>query len=218
VISKACIAFEMDLLHNNFMENIFTLNKQQLELLQDFTNYPILQIFEKPHNPTQVAKGLKMPANALHYRVKKLAEVGLLKLVSQKGRIRQYQSVGTNFRVHRDVFQSHEYSFGFTKDLFDKVAKGFHLAEEEFVEKGLRNKDSEYIHFGLNDSGETVLKNHEPCLATFEMPLTQEQYRRLTKEILKIAHEVQKEEMKKNSKACTIAIAAFPKSSIFPGL
>jgi DNA-binding transcriptional ArsR family regulator len=69
-----------------FMNKPFTLNAKQLELLRDFTNFPVLQIFSKPSNPSDVAKSLKMPANSMHYRVNKLYEAGLLKLVEQKGR------------------------------------------------------------------------------------------------------------------------------------
>jgi Helix-turn-helix domain len=208
----------MGLLHNSFMENVLTLNKQQLDLLQDFTHYPVLQIFEKPHNPSQVAKSLNMPANALHYRVKKLAEAGLLKLVSQHGRVRSYQSVANHFRVHRDLISTARESLGFSKDLFDKVAKGFRKAEEDYIDQGFNKKDAEYIHFGLDDTGLQAMGKYEPCLGVFEVPLTQEQYQRLTRELLKLAREVSKEDVKKTAKPCTVTIVAFAKSSTFPNL
>ncbi len=100
-------------------------------------------------------------------------------------------------------------SLGFAEDLFDKVAKGLKEAEEDYVEKGFGSKDSEYIYFGIDDTGQHVMGNFEPCLGVFEVLLSQEQYQRLTKTLLEITREVQKEDKKKAVKPCTVMIAAF---------
>lgn len=197
------------------MKNLLTLNAAQLELLRDFTNFPILQIFTEPHNPSQVAKGLKMPANTLHYRVKKLYEAGLLKLVEQKGRRRSYRSVATKFRVRRDIFQSLNPHLSFTKDALGKVARGYETALETYTNKHSDDQD-DYIHFGIDDQGEHVMSAYEPCLGLFETSLSQEQYLKLTKALLDIASETTKQSAK--GKHCTIAIVAFAKSSAFPTL
>ncbi len=198
------------------MKKPMTLNQQQLELLRDFTNFPVLQIFTEPHNPSQVAKNLKMPANTVHYRVKKLYEAGLLKLVEQKGRRRSYQSVATNFRVRRDLMQTLDAAHGFTNDALTKVAKGYDTALEQHIEKHAKDSDDTgYIHFGIDDS-ERVMAAYEPCLGLFETSLSQEQYLKLTKALLDIAGETIKQSAK--GKHCTVAIVAFAKSSAFPTL
>jgi DNA-binding transcriptional regulator GbsR (MarR family) len=198
------------------MKKPLTLNAGQLELLRDFTNFPVLQIFAEPHNPSQVAKGLKMPANSMHYRVKKLYEAGLLKVVEQKGRRRSYQSVATNFRVRRDLMQSLNDSHGFTKDALTKVTTGYETALEEHIEKHAKDSDDTgYIYFGIDDS-ERIMTSYEPCLGLFETSLSQEQYLKLTKALLDIASETTKQRAR--GKHCTVAIVAFAKSSAFPNL
>jgi DNA-binding Lrp family transcriptional regulator len=201
------------------MKKPMTLDTEQLELLRDFTNFPILQIFTEPSNASDVAKSLKMPANTLHYRVKKLYEAGLLKLVEQKGRRRSYKSVATNFRVHRDILQNAEQPYNLGNDALSKVTKGFDQAQSEYIDKHVdEGKDPGYIHFGIDDSGEQLMSNYEPCLGIFDMPLSQEQYRKLTKTLLEIAHEIKNEKQNVKNKQCTVAIVAFPKSSAVPTL
>jgi DNA-binding transcriptional ArsR family regulator len=198
------------------MKKPLTLNAGQLELLRDFTNFPVLQIFAEPHNPSQVAKGLKMPANSMHYRVKKLYEAGLLKVVEQKGRRRSYQSVATNFRVRRDLMERLNNSHGLTSNALAKLAKGYETALEEHIQKNTKDSDDTgYIHFGIDDS-ERIMTSYEPCLGLFETLLSQEQYQRLTKALLDIAGETTKQGEK--GKHCTVAIVAFAKSSAFPNL
>jgi hypothetical protein len=197
----------------------FTLNAAQLELLRNFTNFPVLQIFTEPNNPSDVATSLKMPANAMHYRVKKLYEAGLLNLVEQKGRRRTYQSVATNFRVHRDIFQSAKEPYSFSNDALGKVTRGFNEAQAEHIEKHLgEEKDSGYIHFGVDETSERVMSAYEPCLGIFDVPLSQEQYMKLTQTLLDMAYEIKNDKTKKKNKQCTIAIVAFAKSSTFPSL
>jgi DNA-binding transcriptional ArsR family regulator len=200
------------------MKKPFALNAQQLELLRDFTNFPVLQIFTEPHNPSEVAKSLKMPANSMHYRVNKLYEAGLLKLVKQKGRRRFYQSVATQFRVRRDVLQNVSHSHGFTEDALTKMVKGYETALENYIDKHMADGKPEYIHFGIDDDGERVMAAYEPCLGLFETRLSQEQYQKLTRMLLDMATEVTKEPTKPRSKPCTVAIVAFAKSSAFPTL
>lgn len=200
------------------MKKPLTINAKQLTLLRDFTNFPVLQIFTEPSNASDVAKNLKIPANSMHYRVNKLYEAGLLKLVEQKGRRRIYQSVATQFRVRRDVVQNINHSHSFTGDALTKMAKGYETALEDFIDKYMTDGKSDYIHFGIDDSGERMMSTYEPCLGLFETRLSQEQYHRLTKILLDMANEVTKEPAQAKSKPCTVAIVAFAKSSAFPTL
>jgi DNA-binding transcriptional ArsR family regulator len=216
--SNKPLAFENEVLHNRSMKKPFTLNAKQLELLRDFTNFPVLQILTKPSNASDVAKNLKMPANSMHYRVNKLYEVGLLRLVEQKGRRRFYQSVATQFRVRRDVLENVSHSHNFTGDALTKLAKGYETALEDYIDRHMTDGKPEYIHFGIDDSGERVVAAYEPCLGLFETRLSQEQYHKLTKMLLDMATEVTREPSKPKGKPCTVAIVAFAKSSAFPTL
>jgi DNA-binding Lrp family transcriptional regulator len=198
------------------MKKPMTINAEQLGLLQDFTNFPILQIFTEPRNPSQVAKNLKMPANSMHYRVKKLHEAGLLKIVEQKGRRRSYQSVATNFRVHRDVLQRLEQSENpIGRDAFSKVAKGYETALEECVNKHVAENDP-YIQFGIEDEGYKTIADYEPFFAVYEMSISKADYKKLTQTLIEIVDKYKNGNPK--DKHCTVAVVAFPKSSAFPTL
>ena len=59
----------------------FTLNEQQLELLCNANTYLLLETFKEPLNPSAAAKKLGLPANRVHYHVKRLAAAGLLRTV-----------------------------------------------------------------------------------------------------------------------------------------
>lgn len=66
---------------------LFTLNEQQLELLCNAKTYLLLQTFKEPTNPSAAAKKLGVPANRVHYHVKRLAAAGLLERVGRGRRL-----------------------------------------------------------------------------------------------------------------------------------
>jgi DNA-binding Lrp family transcriptional regulator len=215
--SNKPLAFENYKAHNKAMKNPMTINAQQLELLQDFTTFPILQIFTEPSNPSQVAKSLNMPANTMHYRVKKLHEAGLLKMVSQKGRRRSYQSVATNFRVRKSLLQRLEPSVNpISKDALSKVARGYDAALAEHVQKHLTDEMNPYVHFGIEDEGYQTISDYEPCFAVYEMPISKSDYKELTQTLIEMTNNYKNKNPKE--KHCTVAIVAFSKSSAFPTL
>jgi DNA-binding transcriptional ArsR family regulator len=218
LFSIKALAFENRKAHTKAMKKPFMLNARQLGLLRDFTNFPVLQIFKEPSNPSEVAKRLNLPANSMHYRVNKLFDAGLLRLVEQKGRRRTYKSVATQFRVRRDVLQDVGHSHGFSKDVLNKIVAGYEAALEQHVDKHMADDTSGYIHFGIDDGDERVMSSFEPCMGLFETKLSQEQYHKLTKVLLDMAGEVTKDEPKTKGKHCTVAIIAFAKSSAFPTL
>jgi hypothetical protein len=100
-----------------------------------------------------------------------------------------------------------------------KVTKGFNEAQGEYIENRLsEERDSAYIHFGIDETGKRVMSAYEPCLGIFDVPLSQEQYTKLTKILLEIVHEIKDESPKKKAKQCSVAGVAFAKSSVFPTL
>jgi predicted transcriptional regulator len=82
-------------------DEAMTINLEQLELLRDPKNYPLLKLLETPHNPSEAAKKFGLAPNTLHHRFKKLAEAKLIKEVSQRGNRRTYQVVSMYFKIHQ---------------------------------------------------------------------------------------------------------------------
>lgn len=56
----------------------YPLNAQQLELVFNLPYYAALYILKEPLTPSKAARHLRVPANVMHYRVKRLLEAGLL--------------------------------------------------------------------------------------------------------------------------------------------
>jgi DNA-binding transcriptional ArsR family regulator len=215
LFSNKALAFENEVTHNRGMKKLLTINARQLELLRDFTNFPVLQIFTEPSNPSEVAKNLKMPANSMHYRVNKLYEAGLLKLTEQKGRRRFYQSVAVNFRVRRELLQSAADSSIVTVSALAKVMQGYDKALSEYADKHVGD-DNPYIHFGIENDGYRTISAYEPVMSLYEMPLSKADYEKLTRTLIEMVSSYKNG--KPEEKHCTVAVVAFAKSSAFPSL
>lgn len=66
---------------------------QKPELLSRLKARLILAGYAQPARPSEVAKALEMPANAVHYWTRRLHEEGHLELLEERGRVRTYRSV-----------------------------------------------------------------------------------------------------------------------------
>jgi DNA-binding MarR family transcriptional regulator len=89
----------------------FTVNEQQLELIGDIKLYGILSRFDEPRTPSEVAKRLRLPANTIHYHVKRLVAAKLLTCVAKNGRQCKYQRVSDKFRFHESLLPTYEKEF-----------------------------------------------------------------------------------------------------------
>ena len=78
---------------------VTTIGERGLEALYDAQTHILLETFKEPLNPSAAAKKLGVPANRLHYQVKRLAEAGLLRVVSENGRSRVYERVSTKISL-----------------------------------------------------------------------------------------------------------------------
>jgi DNA-binding MarR family transcriptional regulator len=212
------LEFEKHLVHTKGVNNLMTLTPEQYDLLCDAANAPILQTFSHPRNPSDVAKSLGVPANSMHYRVNKLHAAGLLNLVSENGRRRTYQSVATRFRVHQSVLFNRGERPSFPEDALTRVSTSFAVAQTDYIEKHINDGDDpDYVHFDIRESSSPdSMVGFEPCLSIFEMPLSQAQYERLSKALLKIIDEIKKEPTKRDTKQCTVALVAFAGGSMIP--
>jgi DNA-binding Lrp family transcriptional regulator len=154
-----------------------TINKKQMELLIDPKNYPLLQLLETPHNPSEAAKKFNLPTNALHHRFKKLAEAKLIKLVNSQGNRRSYQIAATRFKIEKNLVTNYEERIPeFLEKNFQLVQKHFQETVEKFITNG-GDAEKPYILFCLNE--ELKINRYEPTLLVQELALTEKQYTHL---------------------------------------
>ena len=77
----------------------YPLNERQLELVFNLPYYAALYLFKEPLTPSEVARRLQVPANVMHYRVKRLLEAGLLEVADDSNRSRTYKTVAERFSL-----------------------------------------------------------------------------------------------------------------------
>ncbi len=81
----------------------YPLNERQLELLFNLPYYAALYLFKEPFTPSEAAQRLHVPANVMHYRVKRLLEADLLEIADDSTRSRTYKSVAHTFSISSEV-------------------------------------------------------------------------------------------------------------------
>ncbi len=73
--------------------------RQVQDLLELLPHLNLLGEFLEPQNPSQVARRLGLPANRVHYHVKRFVRQGFLQAVTTKGRSTSYQATALEFRA-----------------------------------------------------------------------------------------------------------------------
>ena len=105
--SNPPLASETRTRHTNAMTktetNVYPLNADQLELLFNLPYYAALYPFKEPLTPSEVARRLRVPANVMHYRVKRLHDVGLLEVDDDGSRSRTYKTVAERFSLSPEL-------------------------------------------------------------------------------------------------------------------
>jgi DNA-binding transcriptional regulator GbsR (MarR family) len=183
-----------------------TINKKQMELLIDPKNYPLLQLLETPHNPSEAAKKFKLPTNALHHRFKKLEEAKLIKLVNSRGNRRSYQIVATRFKIEKKL------ATNYRAKVPEFIEKNFQLVQKHFqetVEKSITHDDADkpYIFFWLHE--ELKISRYEPTLLVQELALTENQYKQLAEMVSDFLEQAtKKNKSEKHLRHCTITYIA----------
>lgn len=183
-----------------------TINKKQMDLLVDPKNYPLLQLLETPHNPSEAAKKFNLPTNALHHRFKKLSEAKLIKLVNSRGNRRSYQIVATHFKIEKKFIENYQ------ADIPVFLEKNFQLVQKHFqetVEKSMAHDDEDkpYIFFWLNEKPK--ISRYEPTLLVQELALTEKQFTKLATMVSDFLEQATKKNSDEHHlKHCTITYIA----------
>lgn len=186
-------------------------NEIQLKLLTDVQNFTILALFLEPRNPSDAARVLNMPANTLHYRINRLAEAGLLQVVSQKGRRRTYQTATTKFRVHRSLLPMMDENLPAQLNIFlGKLQRRF-IAEVErkFSNHAnfIRNEEADgYVNFDL--TGQPIVTPYLPVARFSEIRLNKERYTWVMQVLIELLEAVEKEP-DSEGEVCTLTIIAY---------
>ncbi len=192
----------------------FTLNEQQLELLCDAKTYLLLETFKEPLNPSAAAKKLGLPANRVHYHVKRLAAAGLLRVVSENGRSRVYETVATKFRFRKELLGHVAASLTTgAGDLLTGLRQGFTNAFERFFEATQGEADEDASDYGRLELGDGVsLRAYQPLLGVAEVRLSEKGYAKVVQAVQEALHDAEGEgtEAGDAAKPCTVAVVVYP--------
>ena len=190
--------------------NTYPLNAEQLELVFNLPYYGALYLFKEPLTPSEVARRMRVPANVMHYRVKRLFEAGLLEVVDDSSRSRTYRSVAERFLLSPEVLPAVTDAL---PAMFDAMLSKLHRNFLGRMETDLKDLEALLedgpITFELSDSLTLVsIKPHDyPVLASISTrSLSAEQFQKVTQAVNAILEEAPVEEGKKR---CTLAFLAY---------
>ena len=194
----------------------FTLNEFQLELFYNAKTYLLLETFTKAMNPSDAAKKLGVPANRVHYHVKRLAAAGLLQVVSETGRRRVYKTVATKFRFRKDLLEpvADALTAG-GADLLGGLKDGFTTAFEQFFETARGEADEDSSDYGLLDLGTgQPQRAYQPLLGMTELRLSRKGYAQVVEAMMTALHAAEKTnageaEKRSAGKPCTVAVVVY---------
>jgi hypothetical protein len=170
-----------------------TLTREQLKLLSTVGLFGLLEYFSEPKTPSEVAKQIARPANAIHYKAKRLEKAGLLKITEQKGHQKKYQVVSREFRFHKRLLPivARQFPEGLDQHL-KKVQKLFisevekDATKEESFKKDKDNPD--YYVFDFYNFSE--LNEIAPSAATLEISLSKQQYLKYQEKLIALQKEI----------------------------
>ncbi len=187
-----------------------TINLAQLGLLRDPKNYPLLQLLETPHTPSEAAKKFGLAPNALHHRFKKLAQANLIKEVSRRGNRRSYQTVAQCFKIHKKFVPDAETIW---PELYEArlqlIQNHFKTANEKYFREKVSDENNPYLYTHLKSR--LVFQNYKPALTIREVALTAKQYSELADLVLSFLKEARAANLsteEQHTKNCTITYIA----------
>lgn len=151
------------------------INKEQLDLLRDPKNMPLLQLLMEPHTPSEAAKHFGLSSNALHYRFKKLSEANLIKEVEQRGNRRKYQVVARHFKIDKRLVDGLETVVPeIQKEELQLVSNHFLKQSELYFRNISTDEDKPYLHFWLRTRMKAL--PYKPVYWTRELRLSAKEY------------------------------------------
>ena len=188
----------------------YTLNETQLELVFNLPYYAALYLFKEPLTPSEVARRLRVPANVMHYRTKRLLEAGLLEVADDNGRSRTYKSVAATFSISPEVLPAVTEALpAMLEGMLSKVHRNFlGRAETELQDLGALLEHGP-VTFELSESLTlgTISPHEYPVWTSLATrSLSAAKYQKIVKAIGTILDEAGAEE---GEKPCTLSFLAF---------
>lgn len=150
----------------------------QINAIQDIG---FLKNFIEPTSPSVVAQKIEEPANLVHYRVKRLVELGILKYYGRKGRQHLYI-------LSAPVFEYNPYTIGsikedYTKSLFNQIYERLNGSD------ALNDQRNVSVSFIDDD---TVTRQPPALVTTKEFFLRDERWEELNNRIKELIDEYAK--------------------------
>jgi len=195
-----------------------TLSEAQVHLLFDVRNVALLRLLRQPDTPSGAAKKLGLPANTLHYRVKRLAEVGLLEVAQERGRRRTYRTVAETFRIPKGLL----YSVGealpdMLEGLLGRVHRELMAEVERFsfsiaaLEEGAEDDVTFDLEKALQVSTQRLESGHyPPTVAVSSFRLSAAGYQKLTGALREVLTSTEEE----RGEVCTVALLVYRGRSV----
>jgi DNA-binding Lrp family transcriptional regulator len=184
----------------------FIINKEQLELLRDPKNMPLLQLLMKPHTPSEAARHFGLSTNALHYRFKKLFGAKLIKEVEQRGNRKKYQVVARHFKIDKTLVEGVETVVPeIQKEELQIVSRHFLKQSELYFRDVGADDNKPYLHFWLRTRMQPI--PYKPVFTTRELRLSEREYCQLVDMIAEFLKEARaKNEHNAKLKNCTVTL------------
>ena len=183
------------------------INVEQLGLLRDPKNMPLLQLLMEPHTPSEAAKQFGLSNNSLHYRFKKLAEAKLIREVEGRGNRRKYQVVAHHFIIDKTLVEAIETVIpDIQKEQLQFVSKHFFEQSEIHFGNTSADEDKLYLHFWLR-TGMMKPVLYKPVFMARELRLSEREYCQLMDMVADFLKEARiKNEHNPKMKNCTVAL------------
>ncbi len=195
---------------DNAKTDAYALSAEQLELLFNLPYYAALYLFKEPLTPSEVARRLRVPANVMHYRVKRLFDVGLLEVVDESSRSRTYKTVAERFLLSPELQATVGEAVPAMLDgMLSKLHRNFMRRLEAEAEDFEALFEDGPIEFGLEESftlGSSKPPEYGTWVSISTPTLSAEQFQKIYQAVNIIISEVEPEE---GEKRCTLAFLAY---------
>lgn len=190
LLSVNLLSTENMVRHNVDMKRL-TVNEEQLRLLSDVSVYGMLERFDEPRTPTEAAKRLRLPANTVHYHVKRFVAAGLLRVTENNGRQHKYQRVADKFRFHESLLPTYE------KEFPESLAQHLKKINKHFVKQTEKMQPSDFVR-DPKDSAFILLEFKDfddmdvdkTVALTLEVSLTKKQHAKFVEALEKLFVEI----------------------------
>ena len=184
------------------------------EAARTLRDTPVLHQFINERNSSDIAKELKMPANLVHYHVKRGMELGLLTETRREGKRIYYQLTAKEFTHSRNLL---EYPEGMTAAL-SLLSSAFLPAYEMSEAQCVEANDPDYATIGFVEPSslppkpkrleENAVQMYPAHFQARTVYLTSAQYKRLLREMNQIINDIDPE-FTGDVKACTLTLIGF---------